>query len=698
MIEAHKPLEELEYDTIKTNKKIEYINLSAGFDIETSSVLVYGQKMAFSYIWMLGIGHNKNVYYGRTLEQLEEFISRISEHYETSESRRLVIYVHNLAYEFQFIRHYFDWLEVFAVGERKPIKATTAEGIEFRDSYILSGFSLANTAKNLTTHKVDKLEGDLEYSLTRHHTTPMTEKELGYCENDIRVITAYITEQMAIYKDVTKIPMTNTGRVRSYVREECYYNNKNHKKSSSGKYMRYRKIMKDLTLDMGTYKRLKNAFMGGFTHASNSHSGKLLEGVDSIDLSSSYPAVMVAEKFPMSRPRKVEVKSLEELKQLAKENCLLFNVKLEGLYNKLGHESYISESKCVRISGPKIDNGRVYSADSLETTITEIDLEIIEAVYGWDSLYVGEVQAFRKAKLPKPIVKSILDLYKDKTELKGVEGKETEYLLSKGMLNSIYGMSVTDILQDLHEYSGHWYVGEKDFEEMIEEYNESRNRFLYYPWGIWVTAYARRNVWSAILSTGGDYIYCDTDSVKMFNYGDHKGYIDAYNNRILHKLMGTVKEYKLDASALIPKNIYGEEKPLGIWEHEGHYSRFKTLGAKRYMLEEDGKISLVVAGLSKQKGMDYISRKCDNNVYNIFKAFDNTLHVPASETGKLTHTYIDDELEAPIEDYLGNVEEVSAKSSIHLSPCEFTLSISTQYQDFLKNLSSGYIYKGVKHV
>ena len=65
-------LDDLELPLIKTNKKIEYINLPAGFDIETTSYKVDEVKTAFMYVWMFGIGHNQPVYYGRTWEEFLE--------------------------------------------------------------------------------------------------------------------------------------------------------------------------------------------------------------------------------------------------------------------------------------------------------------------------------------------------------------------------------------------------------------------------------------------------------------------------------------------------------------------------------------------------------------------------------------------------------------------------------------------------
>ena len=303
-------LQSIRVSSIRTNKRvndanIEYLNIESAFDIETTSVMVQEQKAAFMYIWMFGIGYGENVYYGRTWEEFIELCETLQKVYNLSESRRLIVYVHNLGFEFQFMRKYFTWEDVFAVGERKPIKALCSFGIEFRDSYILSGYSLQKTAENSTTQKVEKMVGDLDYSKIRTYNTTLDEKEMKYCNNDIVVVNAYINEQIQQYGDITKIPLTNTGRVRKYVRNNCYYNSTNHRKSGKGKYVRYRKIMNDLTLNKDEYVMLKRAFMGGFTHANVNHSGKLLKNVSSIDFTSSYPAVMLAEQYPMSKGKKI---------------------------------------------------------------------------------------------------------------------------------------------------------------------------------------------------------------------------------------------------------------------------------------------------------------------------------------------------------------------------------------------------------
>lgn len=668
-------------------------NIPLAFDIETTSITTEsGEKFSNMYVWAFGLADS--VYYGRTWKEFTNFIALLSESWGLDEKKRnAIIYVHNLSYEFQFIRKLFSWSDVFAVDERKPIRALTIQGIEFRDSYILSGFSLLKTAENLTKHEIEKLTGDLDYSLTRHNETPLTSEEWGYIRNDILIIIYYIDEQIEQYGDIVGIPLTNTGRVREFTSDKCF---KKEGKRDNNTKNKYHNLMLNLTLTVDDYKQLKRAFMGGFTHASNYHVGKIIDDVYSIDFTSSYPSVMVSEKFPMSKPIPIEVDSISELEKLMIDYNVLFDVKFTGIESSINYENYISESKCRNLVKPVLNNGRVYSAESLETTITELDYNVIKNTYNYESISVANVKYFYKGYLPKPIIDSVLELYQGKTELKNVQGKESEYLLSKGMLNSIYGMTVTDIAKDDHIYSDEWELKPVDLPKVLEKHNNKINRFLYYPWGVWVTAYARFNLWSGILAMGNDYIYSDTDSIKFTNYNEHKNYIETYNNNLFKKQENIIEYYNLNPDLFKPKTIKGIEKPLGVWDFEGHYTRFKTLGAKRYLLEmESGQLELTVSGLSKKQGLEYMKAKSGSNT-GVFRMFNDSLYIPENSTSKNTHTYIDESKTMLVTDYLGNTKEVTELSGVHLAPVEFTLNVSENYIKFIKLLKDGYLMKGDK--
>ena len=684
-----------------TKASIEYLNIECSFDIETTSTYTKdGKKFSFMYLWGFGMGeHGEYLSYGRTWEEFKELLDYISNELNIHINRRLVIYVHNLGYEFQFFRNLFEWETVFSVDDRKPIKALTKSGFEFRDSYILSGYNLESLADNLVKHKNKKLVGNLDYSLIRHYKTDITDEELEYMENDVTIILNYINEQIEQYGNITKIPLTNTGRVREYVKHKCYYNEgKSKYKSSKSKRNNYRLIMESLTLKSDEYLKLKRTFMGGFTHSNPIHTDKVLEGVHSIDFTSSYPSVMIAEQFPMGRgftPTKEEI--LKNGYDYYLDNfCCIINISVQNLKNVFIYDSYLSVSKC-KIEGEKlINNGRVFSAEYLNTYLTDIDYTIFKRCYSWDRIQIHDLICYPKGYLPKPIIESILELYQDKTTLKGVELKEVEYLLSKGMLNSIYGMTVTDIVKDEITYDDEWGVETASIEDEIENYNQKKSRFLFYPWGVWVTAYARRNLWLGILSFKEDYIYSDTDSIKFFNYEKHIEFINGYNKMVINKQLKTLEYYNLNPNLLNPKTVKGDSKPLGVWDFEGYYTRFKTLGAKRYLVEEDEKLYLTVAGLSKMNGVNYMIKQCNNEFSKVFDMFTDELTIPKENTGKNTHTYIDEPITETIVDYKGLGETVTSLSGVHLEPTSFSLSLSDYFVKFYTMLQNGYTIKGDK--
>ena len=665
-------------DIIKSKDKI-YYNLAMSFDIETSSFYedkngviytnddyrklkntVKADKKAIMYIWQFAI--EENVIIGRTWNDFLYFCKKLYDFLNLKE-RYIVVYVHNLSYEFQFICKWFNWIDIFADSERKPIKATTDTHFIFKCSYRLSGYSLEVLANNLKSHNIKKMVGDLDYNLIRNSKTPISKEELKYCENDVLIVTSYIDEQINEFGNIEKIPLTQTGKVRRYVRKQCFQNKE------------YQYFIKELTIEKPEYMLLKNAFMGGFTHCNAMYTNKICQNVTSYDFTSSYPTVLISEKYPMSKGKEVYITTETELLNLIKNYCVLVDLQFDNIKTSFMYEQIISYSKCRNVKNPLINNGRIVQADTLTITCTDIDFLNIKDFYKWDNLKIGLCYIYKKDYLPKEFIKTILHLYKSKTELKGVDGKEVEYLHSKELLNSLYGMCVTSIVHDTVSFNGsEWTTENGNLDEELKNYNTDKNRFLFYHWGVWCTAYARNNLYTGIKECKDDYIYSDTDSIKIFNADKHKMYFQKYNEWIVQKLEKCLKYHNIPLDYISPKTIKGETKTLGIWDFDGFYTDFKTLGAKRYIYRKDDKISITVCGLSKKSGKEFIE-----NQQKPFLFFNDGMFVDCEHTGKMTHTYIDREIENIITDYLGNTAYYHEKSFIHLEKTDYLLSLSDMY-------------------
>jgi len=672
---------------VKSNKKIEYLNVESGFDIESTSTTLNNEKVAFMYTWCFGIGKD-NLVVGRTWDEFIDFINEISSLLELSESRRLVVYVHNLAFEFQFFRKYLEWESIFALDDRKPVKAVTKNGIEFRCSLILSGLSLEQVGKRLIKYPIEKLVGDLDYKIVRHQETPITEKEWRYIANDVKVILHYIRECIEDEGDITGIPLTKTGYVRRYCKKNCLYGEDNNRRQ----YFKYRQLMDFLTMTPDIYSMCKRAFQGGFTHADSFFVDRVINNVASFDITSSYPTVMISELYPMTKGKRFEVKSREDFEISIKRYCCIFDIEFIELESKVIFEHPLSVSKCKTYGTTLEDNGRIVSSDRCITTITEVDFEILQKFYSWKTIRIGKMYRFRKQYLPKELVKSILKLYRDKTQLKDIEGQELDYQKSKEQLNSAYGMIVTDPCREIFEYDDEWSSHPSDIEESIKEYNTSKNRFLYYPWGIYVTAYARRRLFQAIYTIGTDYIYSDTDSIKFRNIEKWKWYFEKVNKEIVDKLDKAMEHHKLSTDLTCPINSKGIPKQLGVFDFEGIYDEFKTLGSKRYAYRQKKEYSITIAGLGKKNGVEYIRNTFGDR---FFDAFTNSMHIPStynkdgietSGTGKNIHTYLDDEFEGEITDYNGIKCLVNSKSSVHLEGADYSLKMSDKFVNWLLNV------------
>lgn len=667
--------------------KVEFYNLPVAFDIEVSSFRTANDEpRACMYIWQMCFGDSDFLVYGRTWEEFDVFIRKIRKHFHLKKSRVLVVYVHNLSYEMQFIRKRFAWEKVFALDERVPLYMRANFGIEFRCSYKLSNYSLETLAKNLLHHDIKKLVGDLDYKKIRHSGTPLTPKELDYCMYDVRIVCAYISERLEKDENITKIPLTQTGYVRTSFKSACFGDD-----HDQPKYHHYREEMKRLTMEVDEYEMLRDAFMGGFTHANAYYVNQTLTDVTSFDFTSSYPYVLFSEKFPWSKGvlcHPTESELMEKLHLYA----WVIDVEFFNIESKIMQDDYISFSRCTYIHGCTLNNGRVSFAERLCITITSVDFDVISQCYRWSGINIKRAYKYVLNYLPTDFINQLLYYYEMKTTLKNVFGKEEEYQTAKGRINSAYGMIVTNPLRPTITYKDNeWGKDDVDIMDGILKYNRSPNRFMPYVVGVFVTAYARRNLWTGILAVGNDYVYSDTDSIKILNAKEHEKYFAWYNERVFDKIKRACDFHKIDMGKASPKTIKGVEKPLGVWDFDGHYQRFKTLGAKRYMYEYDnGDVSLTVSGLNKKTAIPYLIERYGKE--KMFDAFtdpnllgsdDEVFTIPKGKSGRLVSTYIDDETSGEIVDYLGNKGKYHELSSVNLEETTYTLSLSKDYISYL---------------
>lgn len=548
---------------------------------------------AVCYIWMIGI--NDTVIYGRELDEITECLRIIVKHAEGTP----IFYIHNAGYDFQFLRSVLTVEEMFSRVVRKPMKFR-ANDCEFRCSYMLTRLSLETWGESL---EYQKQVGKLDYNVLRSPLTALTEDELCYCEYDLLVMYAGLKRFRDKYKELADIPLTQTGEVRRPVKEMFK------------KDMGYLCKITDLQpKTVNEYKRLRAVFAGGETHANMMNSCKILHDLGSFDKTSDYPYQMCAEKYPMTRftATAKDLRFMDPVRFAYIIEVVLNNVTLKTC------NSYISRGHCQAVKKGKYDNGRIISAEMIAICVTEQDWMTINEMYEIESYEVIAVFRSRKQYLPKKFIEYILHLYSMKTTLKDVEGKEELYMQSKQFLNSLFGMCVTDIiLPDISFKNNDWYRKEQTTDSVQAKLDDIQSHFfknfLAYQWGVWVTAYARRELMLAVNHCGADEAYHDTDSCKTLNWKKYKKeYFDKQNKLMDQKLRKMCEFYDIDFKKTRPLKPSGEAAPLGYWEFEGYYESFKTLGAKKYayinLFNEDGSIKdknkgmhVTVSGVNKKK-------------------------------------------------------------------------------------------------
>lgn len=653
------PLPCIKYNpVVAKNGRVYNNNLICTFDIESTTISNVDKPYSFMYQWQMCI--DTCVFFGRTWQQFCYLLKAMVNKYTYSNNSYIVIYVHFLSYEYQFIRDILNITEIFATKPHKILKCSISN-VEFRCSYMLSNMALDKWTKQCGT-KYRKTKTIFNYDKLRTPSTPLTAFEPTYCYIDVRGLRDCIVKKMTDENDtLASIPLTSTGYVRRHAKSYVLANRRNWPKFT------------ECEIDSEQYDMAKLTIRGGNTSCNRYYIDCILHDLQAWDIGSSYPYQMYSKSYPTGKFAKQSLGiDIDYILNSADDYAYMISIIMTNVDLREDVPiPYISFSKC-RVDGEYINcNGRITRAKEIIMCVTEIDLKIILSQYTFDTLTISLTYASKRSKLCPEYIDSMLHWYDLKCELKC---KDTDpdyyyYMRAKNYLNSYFGMFITDIIhREIKDCVLEYLQGKRDkvwddkltksIDTQLHRYYTSRNNFLAYQKGIWVTAHAREQLQCALDLVGMDAVYIDTDSIKNIN-----DYSDVFNT-INDSIMSDTYRYT---------NQRGETFYLGVWERDPDVKRFKSLGAKKYYCEYDEYNSITVSGLSKTLSINTIASIDDFNIGTL---------VDMDNSGRTTSYYND----TGIHYIYINGERILTASNIGVVKTTYTLGISDELSRVLDML------------
>lgn len=652
-----------------------FSNLVAGFDTETTAIIDHTPQYAFMYEWTFGV--EDMIVYGRTWDEFRELLLNIKADLKLSSEFQLIVFDQRLKYEFQFFKDelWIDDKDFIARDSHKVLQCVANDAFAFRCSAEYSELTLDQMGAVIG---IPKLKG-YDYAKIRHSKTPLDLFELDYCEHDVRILLEYFKKEREKYGQVWKIPLTATRIVKNLIYH--YF-----RQMGSVQTLRANQF-RDTPQDMLMLNKLQRAYFGAFNYSDLIYDNIPIDDVFGVDFQSSYGAQMLLNKFPIKKfkPEPIPEDWRELLTEKYERKALLIRCKIKQLKNKYPRFGFLPTSKEWSFNEKRTvtSQDKILYCPEIILTLTDIDFKLMLKFYQFDvnSFEILELHSSKYAPLPNYIVATIVDLYLRKVKIKTRNKKikqqreltpleEAEYTYAKTMISRIYGVFVQKPLMLKYHYNRELKKLEPlkdDNDEAIEEFVKKEYDPVLYQWGVWVTAYGRREILEnfAAISLETDsrgtnknndaVLYSDTDSLKFV--GDY--YIDIilqYNENVKAKLRHFCEMNRLYG--------YKFEELEGIGEFEiEHYQTFKTIGLKKYcFIDDNGEFVAKLSGLSKE-----------NTFFDQFDtpeakvaALDHEMEISEELAQNRTMTYVNRTIEDDVVDCYGTTEHVVVKSCVVL--------------------------------
>ena len=571
----------------------------------------------------------QNEYYlFRSPMELMQFYNDLILTYGLNKKIRLVTYIHNASYDLSYLIGYIQSYlpnkndrEGIYNGNHK-IKKYRQGGLEFRCSMFLSGQSLEKWGNNLNIEHKKKV-GLYNYNELIFQDTILDKNQLDYDKYDVLSLNECMLKQLSLYDDnVATVPNTSTGYVRREFR----------KSAQSDRYYRDKYFFEN-RLDVKSYNFCVNSFAGGYVHNNRFYRNKIVNGlIGHRDFRSEYPSEMMCYPLPFGKPvciyehnkRNKKIFHIDDVLKMYPDYSTITRVYITKA--TLKSESitmpFLQKSKMYFYKTDKLllDNGRVmhFSGKAI-SYIDNHTLKILNEQYNM-SYVILDVIAFRNEYMPKCLADVINKYFKAKSDLKielqynenkyGLHDERTidsalQLMLCKRMLNGIYGMFATNPLQDdidIDIDTADVFIETKVLDDTekqlkLDKYYSSRNNFLPYQVGVFVTALARYELYEYIKTIGyNNILYCDTDSIFYIKTPEIEEKIERLN--------AIKNKNAINRKAFIT-NRKGKKIFYDVFEQEQDIIAFKGLHSKCYgYVTTHNELKLTVAGVPDRTLID----------------------------------------------------------------------------------------------
>lgn len=531
-------------------------------DFETST-LEWVEKDGYARVWAYAIceiGNPNNFIYGNNIEDFMKFCMG---------KKNYTMYFHNLKFDSSYILNYLlsnsfvlaeteeevksktfrvvinDMGMIYSLEVYFNINGKNVNKVTFLDSLKLLNFSVEKIAKDFD---LPLLKLELDYSNYREVGHVLSPHEVEYIKHDVEIMARALD---IMFKE--KLTHMTIG--------SCALNN------FMDNYKKFDKMFPLLTRE--EHLAIKNSYRGGFTYLNPIYKDKIINNLMVLDVNSLYPSVQKNEPMPCGKPIRYEGKYVKNIMYplyIQVISCI-FDIK-EGFIPTIQLKNNVSFKPNEYISS---SNGLYVTL-----TLTSIDLELFLEHY---NVYELKYEYGFMFMATRNVFDDYINHWTNEKINAKKDGNGAKYLISKLMMNSLYGKFGTSIfVREKYPYLS---------EEGVLKFRLSglkERESVYLPVATFITSYARRKT--------------ITTSQKIRDYTKKKYGIDYY----IYSDTDSIHMIKLPNEEL-SSFVEVDDYELGKWKIESdNIIRGKFIRQKCYIEEDDKGVHATIAGLPKKLG------------------------------------------------------------------------------------------------